>query len=454
MTRHTLLPGACAGLFAAILVSLAAAQTTDPFAAGRDWAAGKSQDVGAAVTDTTARGNMPEYHDAAGASQFFNGGQGAPIQPGQARRDFCATPGGPLGDRDKYDCDAVNLMQGVANARPAVQINRHTDPLINNPNLNAARTAPGSYIGIAPSVGGQSCVTRTVTEPGPAHVETCSTQFSFESATCQKSLSVTVTTSPSCEVAQPITSGTVSPAVDPRPRNQYYAAPMCTFGTGTTFPLRLGSYTNPGRCGAPTFTRSFDFSVVDQEPVYLGWDRVGFDIYDNRCVESYFYLQRHGCQGTRCAADVFFSERWSHPWNIADPFADTFASTGRAPSFQALDFPTSYVCSGGGLAGSAGAYVTGFGAPLDARACYAHAAASAPGAIAVYAQTQVDYGDGGTGVEQSFLGYFTRTGEAPGQIRSVAPWVRSISLAFELPHNVVHTADAWDDGCATYEARE
>ncbi|MBL8484165.1 MAG: hypothetical protein JNJ60_18355 [Rhodocyclaceae bacterium] len=429
-------------MLGAMLASVTAAQTApaDPFAQGRDWAAGKAANIGGGVTDAGARGNMPEYHDAAGASEFFNGGQGAPIQPGQVRRGFCAAPGGPLGDRDKYDCDAVNLMQGVGNARPAVQINRHTDPLITNPTLDAARNAPGNYVGIAPGGDGSSCVTRTVSAPGAVRIETCTARFAFEAATCQKALSVTVTTSPSCEIASPIVTGTALPAIAPSQANAYYIEPICAFGTGANLHVRNGSYAARNGCGTHEQIGNLDFSTVDTRPHFLMSDSLAMAGASGGCQRSYYYVQRHGCSDGHCSARFFFSEAGSHPFDHS------------AGDKSAYDFPSTVTCSNGGLVGSY--YQTLFGQPYPA-ACYVSANPLTPGTVALYHSSHNNPIDAQpTDTPATFVGYYAVTTVVPQPSFTPASWVHSVLVEFDLPHTNVQTTDAWDDGCSNYEARE
>ena len=168
------------------------------FSAGKDFGGAQSGVIGAQVNDGRAQAAMPEYHDSAPASTLFQGGQGALFAPGQSRKDFCATPGGPLADRDKYDCDASNLLSGMDTARGALQINRQTDPLLNDPNRAAVKANPEAYIGTSPAQSGTGCVERSISDPGQSRIEICNQAFSIETATCQKVLTVAVTTAENC----------------------------------------------------------------------------------------------------------------------------------------------------------------------------------------------------------------------------------------------------------------
>lgn len=168
------------------------------FSAGKSFGAAQSGQIGAQVNDGRAQAAMPEYHDSAPASTLFQGGQGALFAPGQSRKDFCATPGGPLADREKYDCDASNLLSGMDTARGALRIDRHTDPLLNDPNRAAVKANPDAYIGTSPTASGTGCVERAVSDPGQTRIEICNQAFSIETTTCQKVLTVAVTTAENC----------------------------------------------------------------------------------------------------------------------------------------------------------------------------------------------------------------------------------------------------------------
>lgn len=189
-----------AGLVCAMSFGLARADMTpdQAFGAGKSFGATQSGQIGAQVNDGRAQATMPEYHDSAPAGTLFQGGQGVLFGPGQARKDFCATPGGPLADRDKYDCDASNLLSGMNNARGALQINRQTDPLLNDPNRAAVKANPDAYIGSSPAASGTGCVERQVSDPGQTRIETCNQAYTIENTTCQKVLTVAVATTNTC----------------------------------------------------------------------------------------------------------------------------------------------------------------------------------------------------------------------------------------------------------------
>ena len=170
----------------------------EAFSQGRDFGAAQAGAIGGQVTTGTAQTQLPEYHNSAPAEALFQGGNGALFVPGQSRKDFCATPGGPLAGREKYDCDAVNLMSDVNNARAALQINRQTDPLLNNPNRTAVKANPEAYAGGSPTQTGSACVERQVTDPGQTRIEICNQAYGIENLTCQKILTVAVTLTNTC----------------------------------------------------------------------------------------------------------------------------------------------------------------------------------------------------------------------------------------------------------------
>jgi hypothetical protein len=118
---------------------------------------------------------------------------------------------------------------------------------------------------------------------------------------------------PSCTVGKYITFGDATPSVDGR--DLYEVEPMCSFTGSATIPvyfagLNMQELTNHNyqRCAGSRFTVNIDFSVVDNSKWLVATANEGFDIYNNNCYQSSFYIKRNGCHGYNCSATFYFLE--------------------------------------------------------------------------------------------------------------------------------------------------
>jgi hypothetical protein len=126
---------------------------------------------------------------------------------------------------------------------------------------------------------------------------------------------------PSCTVNTPIITATVAPYVDGR--DLYYVMPMCVFTGNTTIPVSF-SGTNYQRCSGAQFQINLNFGVVDAFPQLIATAKEGFDVYNNGCQSSQFWVKRNGCSGYNCSATVYFAE--SSYYSYSSPFTYTCPS--------------------------------------------------------------------------------------------------------------------------------
>ena len=443
--------------FAPALPAGADMTPAEAFSQGKTFGGTQAGDIGAQVNDGTAQGKMPEYHNSAPAETLFQGGNGALFGPGQTRKDFCATSGGPLPDREKYDCDAVNLLSNMNTARGALQINRQSDPLLNDPNLKAARTNPDVILGTAPTQSGSACVTRQVSDPGTTRIELCNQAFSLESVSCQKILTVAVTVTNTCTPGLWFADNyTGVPWADWWAGDGWTAQPLCELRADNLQLWRYGSLVNLGRdCAPSTALRQtyLDMSAIDALPVLADSSLFpDFHKFDNRCGGPFkVYYKRNGCvpagQINTCSASWFFN--YAGFGSDPDPFTHTYGAcptgefAGDALSYQATtcDPIDPSLCTTSSIT-------------LDAASCYSgpsacggflRAPCTAPATYACNAASGTQCG-----------GYTPDT--TP---RLITGWAiadtnatQSVTVSYVRPGQTFATTDTWDNQCAAYEARQ
>lgn len=165
----------------------------DAFALGKADGSAGAAGVAGQATSANAAANVPDYSTTNANSSYFGGGNGNPRTFGSARVLDCATTS-YTNPRQQAECTAINQIAGDRTNRPITPI-APTDPTIATG--RAIANNPAAVAGSFTS-GYSACTTQTVTTPPVYETELCVHEKKIEPVSCQKTLTVTVTTTESC----------------------------------------------------------------------------------------------------------------------------------------------------------------------------------------------------------------------------------------------------------------
>ena len=149
--------------------------------------------IGREIGSGASAGAVPNYSDAQPQSSLFAGGSGSLVPPGAAQVSGCEVNPADPDARKRQQCDATNFL-----AKKSTAASFNLPP--NDPVLRAARPITANPESILGSMSGtySACTQQTVTAPARKQIEVCAETRAPEERTCEKVLTVTVTTSQSC----------------------------------------------------------------------------------------------------------------------------------------------------------------------------------------------------------------------------------------------------------------
>lgn len=227
------------------------------------------------------------------------------------------------------------------------------------------------------------------------------------------------------------TTQSVAPYVDYR--DDYYVAYNCTAINGPIATLdlyatndMLGS--NSQRCSGGQFQYNLNFTQADSSPWLMTTANEGFDIYDNACSPSAFFVQRHGCSGSSCTATFYFAE-----WGPAEGNCSYLG--GRNGNYRvqvspwdsvACNFPISNPsCPSGQQYEQSGALWLYPGTSAAPAGCYIPTN---------YNRRSTPYAWIYTGNFRNRTMHYFNQGSAPGGTQAPGYWVSSVNMSFPNPN--------------------
>jgi hypothetical protein len=170
------------------------AQTpAEAFQQGQSMGASGSAAIGREIESGTSTATVPNYSDAQPQSSLFAGGSGSLVPPGAAQVSGCQVNPADPDPLKRQQCDATNFL-----AKKSTTASFNLPPT--DPVLKAAKPITGNPESILGSMSGtySACTPQTVTAPARKQIEVCAETRAPEERSCEKVLTVTVTTSQSC----------------------------------------------------------------------------------------------------------------------------------------------------------------------------------------------------------------------------------------------------------------
>lgn len=188
-------------LLCAVSGSVYAADPTpaEAFALGTSFGQTNNGDNAANITSGNASAQVPNYTPSNSASSYYNNGQGTLDGPATGDVTTCTSTSTDPDDYTHGKCEGVRmLMHNPGAAQGAFPINRTTDPLMTM--RNTVQSDPSTYLGgLSPQGGYSGCTQQTVTSPPTYTTETCVQALGVSPQTCNKTLSVVVSTIQLCQ---------------------------------------------------------------------------------------------------------------------------------------------------------------------------------------------------------------------------------------------------------------
>ena len=265
------------------------------FQQGQSLGASGGAAIGREIGSGASAATVPNYSDAQPQSSLFAGGSGSLVPPGAAQVNGCQVNPADPDARKQQQCNATNFL-----AKKSTTASFNLPPT--DPVLKAAKPITGNPESILGSMSGNysACTQQTVSAPARKQIEVCAETRAPEERTCEKVLTVTVTTSQSCVPGTWFAGG----SADRNNVDHMTGYVYCDPGRGPERQLvQVYAYGANGACTGPIAleidqTRpGTPFSAGNLQPHW-----------ENACRPTPAQVVAGGCSGNSCSARFDFAQ--------------------------------------------------------------------------------------------------------------------------------------------------